>query len=464
MKKTIKNTFCLVFFCFQLSFYTGIAQNTIPVFSNVKAVVDDKKREVRVFYDVTDKEDAFVNVNIELSDNGNLLTAKKLKGDVGTNVSIGTRKKIVWKYHKTTVPNTIKVTLKADDGKIFEVADLVKMVDTMRLKKSVAYLTSLKRNHNAENKEELGKARTYIKNMFTDNGVGFSIQDSVISNRDLTMNLAEAYRDQRDLNDSIVYKLENIIGSIPGQKQNTNVLILGAHYDAVIGSPGADDNASGLAGLLEVARILSKSSFKKQIQFACFDLEEAGFLGSKLYIYDDRNKMNNTVEAFINYDMIGYYSDKDNTQYIPEGFDYLFPEAAAKVAANNYKGDFVIVTSNNNSGDVSDTFSTEAGKYVKQLNTVQLKIPDNGMTSGLLAAGDHSMFWANNVPAIHLGDGAPTRNRNYHGPDDKAKTLNYEFMGNIVKATIAALAKLAIIQNTAEYTIEVPPRVTANFK
>ncbi|MFQ5950001.1 MAG: M28 family peptidase, partial [Nitrospiria bacterium] len=117
----------------------------------------------------------------------------------------------------------------------------------------------------------------------------------------------------------------NLIGRLAGDRTGREILVVGAHYDTVAESPGADDNASGLAVLLEVARILSPMRGKLTLQFVAFSLEEEGLLGSDHYVRRvRRNKI--PLWGAIVMECVGYIDRRLGSQKSPEGFPFALPE------------------------------------------------------------------------------------------------------------------------------------------
>ena len=112
--------------------------------------------------------------------------------------------------------------------------------------------------------------------------------------------------------------------NVIGTKNGTNtdqIVIIGAHYDTVDNTPGADDNGTGIAALLELARILGKHTFVKTLILVAFDMEEIGLLGSRAII--EKLPENAVVEGALIFDTMGYIDGKDNSQKIPTGFSLL---------------------------------------------------------------------------------------------------------------------------------------------
>ena len=119
----------------------------------------------------------------------------------------------------------------------------------------------------------------------------------------------------------------NVVGRKTGTKVADEWVVLGAHVDAVMNCPGADDNASGVAGLLEAARALAASSHERSLMVACFDEEELGLLGSQ-GLATDLALAKTKIALAVSLEMIGYKSSEPNTQTLPVGFDALFTAVA----------------------------------------------------------------------------------------------------------------------------------------
>jgi Zn-dependent M28 family amino/carboxypeptidase len=221
----------------------------------------------------------------------------------------------------------------------------------------------------------------------------------------------------------------NIIGEVRGAK-DSEILVIGAHYDTVPGTPGADDNASGIAGLLELARLAAGNSLSRTICFAAFTLEEPPFfktrhMGSHVYAKSlHENKVN--VTGMISLEMIGYYCDKKGCQYYPFSFfKWFYPET----------GNFIAFVGNVSSKDytrsVKHAFQKAVALPVVSLNTVSL-VPG-------IDFSDHSSFWNFEYPAFMITDTAFYRNPNYHTAGDTTDTLDYKRMALLVSGLKSAL-------------------------
>ncbi len=173
------------------------------------------------------------------------------------------------------------------------------------------------------------------------------------------------------------YQAQNIIGKKAGQVAENTVFIVDGHYDSVNNGPGADDNASAVIGVLEAARILSQYEFRRSIRFIGFDLEELGLRGSQEYVNNGILAGEN-VAGVLNFEMIGYYSERNNSQVFPPGFNLLFPAAYATVSADTFKGNFITNVANTSSSGIKQVFDACAATYVPALKVVSIEAPGNG--------------------------------------------------------------------------------------
>lgn len=437
---------------------TATAQNELPTLANVSVSVDKANHKIFISYDLSDREESELEVTLRVSDdNGQtyLLDTDKASGDVGYPVKAGKAKTISWSYPGTEPPPGCKIKLIADDRYKINIADVIREVDSTNLRANLAFLTGV-RNHQKEGLRHLNVVRDTIENSFRAHGLRAYRQDTVIRENELKasvsnmlkMTVSHAKKDR-------VLSLQNIIGGLAGQNGG-NTYLLTAHYDAAESSPGADDNASGVAGMIEAARVLSKYHFKHAIKFIGFDLEEDGFYGSWVYLLNGI-KRHETIAGVINYDMISYYSDAPGSQIIPDGFEVIFPEVCKSIVRDGKRGNFAVNTSNRASEALGQHFTSTASAYVPALKVMPLVAHGEGGFTPALASSDHAPFWYRRYQAIHIGDGGETRNVNLNTRKDKINgNLNYTFMSNIVKATVATLADLAEIQHctVAEYSLQ----------
>ncbi|MGB3494420.1 MAG: M28 family peptidase [Elainellaceae cyanobacterium] len=220
----------------------------------------------------------------------------------------------------------------------------------------------------------------------------------------------------------------NLILDVPGERDKPPVLV-GAHYDGVPNSPGADDNASGVAVLLELARAIAQTPARVPVRFIAFDLEEYGLLGSRAYATDlrDRGKV---IRFMLSLEMLGYRDPTPGSQNYPAGLKFWYPD----------QGDFVAL--------VGNVFT------IREMVHLSHNFRRNGVPCQWLPAGvrgkivpatrlsDHSPFWDQGYKALMVTDTAFLRNPNYHQPSDRVETLDLDFMSRICKGLEHGIRRL----------------------
>lgn len=260
-------------------------------------------------------------------------------------------------------------------------------------------------------RENLRKASDFISESFKSYGYKVSFQDYQVE----------------DL------KARNIIAEKKGNEGSKRVIIIGAHYDTVIGTPGADDNASGMAVLLELSRLLAKNTFKTRVQFVAFTLEEIPFyktgrMGSRVYARALKERGEEVV-GMICLESVGYYSNKEKSQNFPYFFfRWLYPD----------KGNFITVVGNIKSRNLA--------KRIAMILKKNPSLPVETFIGPTFVPGvnwsDHHSFWQEGYQAVMLTGTAFYRNPNYHLGSDRPETLDYSSMAELVKGLTYALSDL----------------------
>jgi len=225
----------------------------------------------------------------------------------------------------------------------------------------------------------------------------------------------------------------NIIAERRGTEEPDRILIIGAHYDTVEGTPGADDNASGVAVLLELARLHAETRFRKTVRFVAFTLEEPPFfrsrqMGSRVYARSLKER-GEQIEGMLCLEMVGYYSQAEGSQSFP--FFWLrwrYPTT----------GNFITVVSNSASeplqARVRDALKAHAALPVETF-TGPWWIPGVDLS-------DHGSFWKEGYPAVMLTDTAFYRNPHYHRGTDRPETLDYGSMAELTRGLFQTLSAL----------------------
>ncbi len=234
----------------------------------------------------------------------------------------------------------------------------------------------------------------------------------------------------------------NVIGVKPGTTVPAEQVLVSAHYDSVTNCPGADDNGSGVAGVLEAARVLALEPHKRTTIVACWDEEETGLIGSRAYVTRAKAAGDQIVANFV-FEMIGYKSSEPNSQMSDAQIATIFPDAEAQLAANEYRGDFILMIHDTRSDPAIADFTATA--ELVGLPTIAIRVLDGLKTNqaaGALRRSDHAPFWDVDYPGIQLTDTAEYRNSHYHctnGPDAIAD-LDMAFATSVVQATAGAAA------------------------
>lgn len=413
------------------------AQNQVPVISNLNLSVGSG--QVTVTYDLADNENNTCDVKLLLSVDGGqtyIASAGTITGDVGFPVSTGTGKQIVWNYDTVSNVYAYAIRLVADDRQVPTVQQLVDMVDSVRLRNDLQFIQGIR--HYLTDSAHLQHVRDTIEHRFASNGLETRRQ-----------NFTKAG-----------YLGQNIIGRKPGLGKESKTYIIDAHFDSVDDAPGADDNGSGVVGVLEALRVLAPYNFNKTIRFIGFDFEEtvgvSGTEGSYRYAQNEVPAWED-IEGVANFEMIGYYTDEPNTQQVPAGFNILFPDQYNQVVWDSSRGNFVVNVGDAESVAFNKAYDSLTQLHVPGLKIVSFNLPGDGFIAPDFRRSDHANFWDIDVPAVMLTDGANFRNQNYHTPYDTLGALNFTFMSNIVKSTVATIATLAELQHSSYKDIEINP-------
>jgi len=214
----------------------------------------------------------------------------------------------------------------------------------------------------------------------------------------------------------------------PRQGEELSPLLIGAHYDTVSGSPGADDNASGLVVLLEVASRLSARPLARPVWLVAFCLEEQDRLGSQAFASRLKAERRELAGAII-LECVGFARSEVGTQQTPPGVPIAVPT----------QGDFLAIVGNEASRSLVLQLEQEAQRSAAQLKPLSLVVPGRGEAMPHTRRSDHASFWDAGYPAVMLTDTANYRNPHYHRETDTVDTLNLEFLSN-VEATVTATA------------------------
>jgi Zn-dependent M28 family amino/carboxypeptidase len=264
---------------------------------------------------------------------------------------------------------------------------------------------------NLQHYSALMKTSDYIARQMTQHNINFSTQQYCYGKK----------------------SIKNLISEKLGEDKADEIIIVGAHYDTVLDSPGADDNATGIACLLELVRMLHNYDMNRTLRFVAFTLEEPPFfgseqMGSNVYAKSCKERDENIV-AMIALEMLGYYKEKRRSQKYP------LPDMKGHYSD---KGNFIAIVGNNHSRQLGIDFAEQT----KEASLVKTRaIIPNSPIHGI-DLSDHSSFWKYNYPAIMITDTAFYRNPHYHESSDTIDKLNFRYFTRLVFSLAYALKQL----------------------
>jgi Zn-dependent M28 family amino/carboxypeptidase len=263
---------------------------------------------------------------------------------------------------------------------------------------------------NIHHPKELAEAAAYVERQFVATGYVPSSQEFPAASR-IVRNISVEHAGSTD-----------------------EILLVGAHYDSVIGSPGANDNATGVAAVLELSRLIAPSSAKRTLRFVAFVNEEPPYfmtdlMGSAVYARMCRERADKIVGMF-SLETIGYYSNEPGSQQYPGPalFRMLYPDT----------GNFI--------GFVSNMASRRLLRNAARAFRHHTKFPSEGAAAPSSIPGvgwsDHWAFWQQGYRAVMLTDTAPYRYPHYHQPTDTPDKINYDALARVVVGLKEMLAEL----------------------
>ncbi len=220
------------------------------------------------------------------------------------------------------------------------------------------------------------------------------------------------------------HTVRNIEAEITGWTAPHEIVIVGAHYDSAPGAPGANDNGSGVAATLELARLLKDHKSQRTIRFVFFVNEEPPYfqtqqMGSLVYAKRSR-ELGENITAMLSLETIGYYSDEPGSQHYPFPLNLFYPDT----------GNFLGFVGNVRSRKL---VLSAIGSFRRHA-----RFPSEGIAAPSFMAGvdwsDHWAFWNQGYPALMITDTALFRYREYHTAEDTADKIDYERTARVVRA------------------------------
>jgi len=227
--------------------------------------------------------------------------------------------------------------------------------------------------------------------------------------------------------------VQNIEVELPGATAPQEIIVLGAHYDSTIGTPGANDNASGVAALLEIARLLAGTTHARTLRLVAFANEEPPFyyseeMGSRVYAEHSRQR-GDQIKAMLALETIGYYTEQPSTQQYPFPFSFFYPDT----------GNFI--------GFVGNLSSWRLVRQAIAAFRASTAFPSEGVAAPgwIMGVGwsDHWSFWQAGYPAIMITDTAFFRYQHYHAATDTPEKLDYQSLARVTRGLVDVAAELA---------------------
>jgi Zn-dependent M28 family amino/carboxypeptidase len=221
---------------------------------------------------------------------------------------------------------------------------------------------------------------------------------------------------------SFIYQRQEVANVIAGRRKPSGYYMLGAHFDTVAGTPGADDNASGIAVLLETARLAGSHSPPLPWVFVGFTTEEppaffTPYMGSRVYARRAREQ-GHIIKGMLCLEMVGYYSQAPGSQPLPFPLQFMgYPTT----------GNFIALVADRRSRPLL-TALEQALKSGCQLPAASIAVPFGGYMLPESRLSDHANFWDQGYPAVMLTDTAFLRNPHYHSPEDIMANLDFDAM------------------------------------
>ncbi len=284
-------------------------------------------------------------------------------------------------------------------------------LEVKNLHKYIHYLTVRIGSRSVYEYEKIQETKDYIETVLKDLGVDYTLQ---------------TYKWMGNF-------FSNIIVTMPGQEEPEKIFIIGAHYDTVFGTPGADDNASAVATLLELCRLLKDYHPSKTLKLIFFVLEEppafkTHHMGS--YVYAKWAKENKEkIYGMISLEMLGYYSNIKGAQMYPLPLmGFFYPNVP------NFIGVVGNVKSRKLVKKIAASIKKNSPIPVETLSTIKF-VPGVDFS-------DHGSFWKMGYPAVMITDTAFYRNPNYHTPDDTIDTLDFSQMASLLQGLLRAAIDL----------------------
>jgi hypothetical protein len=231
-------------------------------------------------------------------------------------------------------------------------------------------------------------------------------------------------------------EVRNLEAELQGTSHPEEIILVGAHYDSVLGSPGANDNATGVAALLVLARLAQQQRFARTLRFVAFVNEEppyfqSAYMGSRVYASESARR-GEQITAMLSLETIGYYSDEKGSQSYPFPLNFVYSSP----------GNFI--------GFVGNLASRRLVRRIVAAFREHARFPSEAVAAPSIIPGigwsDHWSFWQEGYPGVMVTDTAPYRYEQYHTPRDTPEIIDYERTARVVEGLGHVVGDLAGVE------------------
>jgi hypothetical protein len=429
--------------CAALHATSSLRASSPPEILNLRVSLDESAHRVTATFDLQDTENQPCEISVQLSDDDGqsfLHPTNGLSGEFGYPVSPGPGRQIQWLYDPAVTDlspsstNRFWIKLAADDRQPVNIQALVDQVNPLNLSNDLAIVQGIR--HVTGGPEHYQVVRRFILDRFA--RLGLRIWEQPFGTG------------------------TNLVGLAPGFAEENTLFILDAHFDSTEISPGANDNGSGVVGMLEAARILAGIPKRRTLAFIGFDREEAGFGGSKAFVARGI-RPGTDLRAVLNLEQIGYQDSRPRTQYVPGEIATLFPALYQAVAEEDFRANFAGQTGSSNAAPFQTEIQAAAARYVPGLRLLPLTLPRELESVTAFRRSDQAPFWDAGYPAIVFSDTGENRSPYYHTAEDTMEKLTFPFMADVMRVIVGTLAEWSAVSHATVVMARVPTGVSINW-
>ncbi|HVU94505.1 MAG TPA: M28 family peptidase [Puia sp.] len=419
-----------------LSLTSVTAQNALPKISDVRVTNNPADNSVIVKYKITDPDDKAFTVHFLVSADASddyTIDTRQATGSIGDNIPAG-KQQLTWNYKAAGIdPAKSRFKLVVSDGHVPTAMDLLQLIDSNSLKTELqSIIATAPKIPTDTTINRAARIRDLIRAECSPAGYQLRTQDFVFGD----------------------YKGANIIAVKPGTSLPNELTAVSACIDLAEGKPCANSNGSGLAGMLQIAAVLSHLQLKRTVHILGFDYSGEEFIGSNQYVFQGGIKDYERITGLIDLDRIGSYSADIRSHRVEDAAVQLFPAVYKEVLADSSRADFLTVVSNQRSHPLAASFMKNAGAYFPHFKVYEKEYPEYGeITVGetdFVQFSDHIPFWYRKYPAVWITDAGATARIN-GGAEDTPDKINFSFFTQTVRLCLLNVLEMGQPDHAAVY-------------